>query len=124
MLLNFILFTIFVGVLVITGSFLSALVTGVSSVGHITGLANYRQLFHDPTVPAAIVTSCSSLLVSCHGAHRPLLAVFNNIRFPAIGAIRVLYFVPAVISFASAVLLAVDLPPGTACSTICSPSSG
>ncbi len=113
---NFILFTIFVGVPVITGFLLSFCNWGLVGWPHWAGLANYRQLFHDPTVPAAIV---NTLLFVAIGVVPTvliglLLAVFINIRAPAIGAIRVLYFVPAVISFAaSAVLWQWIYHPGT-----------
>ena len=79
---NFILFTIFVGVPVITGFLLSFCNWGLVGWPHWAGLANYRQLFHDPTVPAAIV---NTLLFVAIGVVPTvliglLLAVFINIR--------------------------------------------
>jgi multiple sugar transport system permease protein len=104
---NFVMFSIFVGVPVLGGLALSFCSWGLVGWPHWAGLANYRQLFHDPIVPTALV---NTLLFAAFGvvptvAIGLLLAVFVNVRVRGIGALRTLYTMPAVISFvASAVL--------------------
>jgi multiple sugar transport system permease protein len=104
---NLILFTIFIIVPVILGLLLSFTSWDLTGFPRWVGLANYRHILRDPMVPQAILTTIVFLLfgVVPTVVLGLLLAVLVNVRVRFIGAIRTLYFVPAVVSFAASSVL-------------------
>lgn len=104
---NLILFTIFIIVPVILGVLLSFTSWDLTGFPRFVGVENYRRIFTDPMVPQAILTTILFLLfgVVPTVVLGLFLAVLSNVRFRFIGAIRTLYFVPAVVSFAASSVL-------------------
>lgn len=104
---NLTLFTIFIIVPVILGVLLSFTNWDLTGFPQFVGLANYHRLLIDPMVPQAILTTLLFLLLGVVPTVilGLLLAVLSNVRFRFIGAIRTLYFIPAVVSFAASSVL-------------------
>jgi multiple sugar transport system permease protein len=104
---NLILFTVFITVPVLLGLGISFTSWNLVGSPKWIGLANYRELLKDPQVPQAIVTTMQFLLfgVVPTVVLGLLLAMLVNIQFRGIAAIRTLYFVPAVVSFAASAVL-------------------
>ena len=104
---NLILFTIFVAVPILLGFAISFTNWDLASPPQWVGLANYRELFHDPAVPQAIETTLQFLLfgVVPTVVLGLLLAILVNVQFRGVAIVRTLYFIPAVISFAASAVL-------------------
>jgi ABC-type sugar transport system permease subunit len=104
---NLVLFTIFVGVPILGGLALSFTNWNLVGFPHFTGLANYRELLNDPMVSQAIETTV--IFVALGVVPTVLiglvLAMLVNVRMRFISAVRTLYFVPAVVSFAASAVL-------------------
>lgn len=104
---NFILFTVFITVPVLLGVALSFTRWNLVGSPKWVGLANYRELIKDPQVPRAIETTMQFLLfgVVPTVVLGLLLAMLVNTQFRGMAAVRTLYFVPAVVSFAASAVL-------------------
>ena len=113
---NLAMYSLFVAVPILGALVLSFTSWGAVGFPHFIGLGNYRQVFADPTVWRSIVTS---LLYMAFGVVPTavialLLAMLINVRVRFITAMRTLYFVPAIVSFAaSSVLWSWFYRPGT-----------
>ena len=104
---NLIMFTVFIIVPVILGVLLSFTSWDLTGFPQWVGLANYHHILVDPMVPQAILTTTVFLVfgVVPTVVLGLMLAVLSNVRSRFIGAIRTLYFVPAVVSFAASAVL-------------------
>ncbi|MGH7911917.1 MAG: carbohydrate ABC transporter permease [Candidatus Dormibacteraceae bacterium] len=104
---NLTIFGVFIIVPVILGVLISFTSWDLTGFPQFVGLANYEHLLTDPMVPQAILTTILFLLfgVVPTVVLGLVLAVLSNVRFRFIGAIRTLYFVPAVVSFAASSVL-------------------
>jgi multiple sugar transport system permease protein len=104
---NLLLFSIFVGIPIIGGFLLSFTSWGLVGFPQFVGLENYRRLVDDPMVPQAIETTMIfvALGVVPTALFGLLLAMLVNVRFRFITAVRTLYFIPAVVSFAASAVL-------------------
>jgi multiple sugar transport system permease protein len=113
---NVAMYSIFVAIPILGALALSFTSWGAVGFPHFIGLGNYRQMFADPMVWSSIVTS---LLYMAFGVVPTavialLLAMLVNVRVRFITAMRTLYFVPAIVSFAaSSVLWSWFYRPGT-----------
>lgn len=104
---NLVLFTVFIVVpllLAIAISFTSWDLTGVPQ---FVGVANYRRMFGDSMLWQAIKTTLLFLVMGVVPTIvlGLLFAMLVNIRIRFIAAIRTLYFIPAVVSFAASAVL-------------------
>src|SRR5579862_1720037 len=100
---NIVMYTVFISIPILFAIFLSFTTWGLVGAPHFVGLANYREMFNDPMVLTSIVTT---LLFLAFGVIPTvvlglLLAMLINYPVRFITALRTLYFVPAVVSFAA-----------------------
>jgi multiple sugar transport system permease protein len=104
---NLILYSVFIVIPVLLALALSFTSWNLVGAPHWVGLANYRAMVNDPAVPQAIETTMIFLVfgVVPTVVLGLLLAMLVNIQFRFVGAIRTLYFVPAVVSFAASAIL-------------------
>ena len=104
---NIAMYTVFISIPILFAIFLSFTTWGLVGAPHFVGLANYREMFNDPMVLTSIVTT---LLFLAFGVIPTvvlglLLAMLINYPVRFITALRTLYFVPAVVSFAASAVL-------------------
>ncbi|HLI01927.1 MAG TPA: sugar ABC transporter permease [Acidimicrobiales bacterium] len=104
---NLVLFTVFIIIPVLLAIGLSFTSWNLVGSPHWAGLQNYRQLLNDPAVPQAIGTTMQFLVVGVVPTVviGLVLAMLVNTQFPLVAAVRTLYFVPAVVSFAASAVL-------------------
>jgi multiple sugar transport system permease protein len=113
---NVAMYCLFVAVPIVGALVLSFTSWGAVGFPHFIGLGNYRQLLADTAAWHSILTS---LLYMAFGVVPTavialLLAMLINVQVPFITAMRTLYFVPAIVSFAaSSVLWSWFYRPGT-----------
>jgi multiple sugar transport system permease protein len=104
---NIVMYSVFILIPIALAIALSFTSWGLVGVPHFIGLGNYRAMFSDPMVWSSIKTT---LLFLLFGAVPTvilgmLLAILVNVQFRFIAAMRTLYFVPAVVSFAASAVL-------------------
>ena len=113
---NVAMYSLFVAVPILGALLLSFTSWGAVGFPHFIGLGNYRELVADTAAWHSIVTS---LLYMAFGVVPTavialLLAMLINVQVRFITAMRTLYFVPAIVSFAaSSVLWSWFYRPGT-----------
>jgi multiple sugar transport system permease protein len=104
---NIAMYSVFILIPIVLAIALSFTSWGLVGAPHFIGLGNYRAMFSDPMVWSSIKTT---LLFLLFGAVPTvilgmLLAILVNVQFRFIAAMRTLYFVPAVVSFAASAVL-------------------
>ncbi|MDA8296528.1 MAG: sugar ABC transporter permease [Actinomycetota bacterium] len=104
---NLTLFSIFIIVPVLLAVAISFTNWDLASAPHFVGLANYRRMLSDPMVGQSIETTFFFLLMGVVPTVviALLFALLVNVRVPFIAAMRTLYFIPAVVSFAASSVL-------------------
>ncbi|HTW98726.1 MAG TPA: sugar ABC transporter permease [Acidimicrobiales bacterium] len=104
---NLALFTIFIVVPVLLAIAISFTNWDLSGVPQFVGLANYRRMIDDSQLWSSLRITAEFLLMGVVPTVLLglLLALLVNIRIRFIAAIRTLYFIPAVVSFAASSVL-------------------
>lgn len=102
-----ILFIVFVAVPIVGGVLLSFFSWNLVGVPQWVGLDNFTRLLTDPLVAKSLLNTAGFVLLGVVPTVilGLIIAVFINVRMPGITALRTLYLIPAVVSFAASAVL-------------------
>lgn len=102
-----ILFIVFVAVPIVGGVLLSFFSWNLVGVPQWVGLDNFTRLLTDPLVGKSLLNTAGFVLLGVVPTVilGLIIAVFINVRMPGIAALRTLYLIPAVVSFAASAVL-------------------
>jgi multiple sugar transport system permease protein len=102
-----ILFIVFVAIPIVGGLLLSFFSWNLVGFPQWVGLQNFARLFHDPLVGTSLLNTAEFVLLGVIPTVilGLVIAVFINVRMRGIAALRTLYLIPAVVSFAASAVL-------------------